>query len=197
MASDSLAYTQVFNPVLQKIAEADRNAVSAAETLRSALLKAEQTRPGWTLEFLTSLLDAENAPAAVKQNLTKLKKVEAPVGDDIAQARQLGKHLVDILSNIRVQIRDKPKFLAAIKEIAVAIKDFLDSVGEVTTKNKSLKNNKKALEEHKKAFIKTSKTFSDTLKAYFKDDKQEPVVFSSADTLIKETTTIMDLLLQK
>eukprot|EP01136_Pigoraptor_vietnamica_P012494 Opistho-1_new@52470 len=197
MATDSLAYQQVFNPVLQKVTEADKNAVSAAETLRSALNKAEQTRPGWLLDFLTALVEADNAPSDVKAKLAKLKKPDVAVSDDIAHVRQLGKHLVDILTNIRVQIRDKPKFVAAIKEIAVAIKDFLDAVTDVAAKNKNLKNNKKALEEHKKAFIKTSKTFSDTLKAYFKDDKQEPVVFSSADTLIKETTTIMDLLLQK
>jgi programmed cell death protein 10 len=88
------------------------------------------------------------------------------------------------------QIEDRTKFLGIIRTIAGNIKDVLETVSEVFTKNTALLGSKdKVLEGHKKVFVRVSKSFSETLKRFFKDGKKDAVL-RSAHRLINQTNLL-------
>lgn len=78
--------------------------------------------------------------------------------------------LKQILSKILDEINDRVRFLHTIKDIASAIKEFLDTVNNVFKKYQF--QNRRALGHQKKEFVNYSKSFNDTLKTYFKSARQ-------------------------
>lgn len=78
--------------------------------------------------------------------------------------------LKQILSKIPDEINDRVRFLHTIKDIASAIKEFLDTVNNVFKKYQF--QNRRALGHQKKEFVNYSKSFNDTLKTYFKSARQ-------------------------
>ncbi|KJE90121.1 hypothetical protein CAOG_01471 [Capsaspora owczarzaki ATCC 30864] len=194
MATHSaFAFDTVVRSALDKVLAEDDSVAPAIETLRAAFERAEQAQMGLVHSIVESILESD-LDAASLGKFREAGKVAKMTESDIQQVLALGTKLVTTLQNLRSQITEKSTFLVAIKQIAGAIKIFLDSVGKVTVTDEGLANHKRLLEDHKKIFIKTSKSFSDTLKGYFKEEFDQGAVFSSADVLIRETTQLMQTL---
>jgi len=88
---------------------------------------------------------------------------------------------------------DRHSFLDRVKEIAIAIKDVLESISDVFRLYS--RETRKQLDFHKRDFVKYSKSFSDTLKLYFRDGKGHSV-FNSAERLVMQTDIILVALKQ-
>ncbi|XP_025078874.1 programmed cell death protein 10-like [Pomacea canaliculata] len=190
----------VICPVLEKL---ERKDISAAQTLRSAISKAESKLPGLTYDLVRGLL--QQAELADKMDLcqtllrlggvTETEEIRIPRSEAIY--RELNDCSVDlkrILGRIPEQIYDRKQFLETIKEIASSIKTLLDAVNKVIAEmppHMVENGTKQVLEDRKKEFVRYSKKFSNTLKEYFRDTSLNQSVFLSANHLIHQTNLIL------
>lgn len=198
---DETPVTSLILPVLIRpiLSQLERRDVSASQTLRSALSKAEAAHPGLTYDLVVGIM--RRADITVNMNEGILRLQGAVSDTDIVEYRlnrsedafqELNKKsaaLKRILSRIPDEITDRKTFLETIKEIASAIKKLLDAVNEVNGFIPG-SNGKQALEQRKREFVKYSKRFSNTLKEYFKEG-QANSVFVSALYLIHQTNMII------
>ncbi|XP_053987914.1 programmed cell death protein 10 [Hylaeus anthracinus] len=192
----SLVLPVILRPILMKL---ERQNVSGAQTLRTALLKAENSHPGITHDLILGII--RRAELNVDMNESVLRLQGAACDYDVVEYRSARSEdafqelnrkstsLKRILSRIPDEITDRKTFLETIKEIASAIKKLLDAVNEVTAFIRGSAG-KQALDQRKREFVKYSKRFSNTLKEYFKEG-QANAVFVSALYLIHQTNMIM------
>jgi len=198
---DETPVTSLILPVLIRpiLSQLERRDVSASQTLRSALSKAEAAYPGLTYDLVVGIMRRGDITVNMNEGILRL---QGAVSDtDIVEYRlnrsedafqELNKKsaaLKKILSRIPDEITDRKTFLETIKEIASAIKKLLDAVNEVNGFIPGT-TGKQALEQRKREFVKYSKRFSNTLKEYFKEG-QANSVFVSALYLIHQTNMII------
>ncbi|XP_067669810.1 programmed cell death protein 10-like [Haliotis asinina] len=194
----------VIGPVLERLEGKD---ISAAQTLRAAIGKADTSLPGLAFDFLRLLL--RKAEISEKVDLcetllrlggaTETEELRIPRSEPIYQElNHCAGDLKRILSRIPEQIYDRKQFLETIKEIANSIKTLLDAVNRVIGEMAPSENgSKQILEDRKKDFVRYSKKFSNTLKDYFRDTNQNQNVFISANYLIYQTNVIMKTVRQE
>ncbi|KAK9879712.1 hypothetical protein WA026_006772 [Henosepilachna vigintioctopunctata] len=192
----SLILPVLIRPILSQLEKQD---VSASQTLRSALTKAEASYPGVTYDLVVGIM--RKGDIAVNMNESILRLQGGVSDTDVVEYRlnrsedafqELNKKsasLKRILSRIPDEITDRKTFLETIKEIASAIKKLLDAVNEVSGFIPG-STGKQALEQRKREFVKFSKRFSNTLKEYFKEGHAN-AVFVSALYLIHQTNMII------
>ncbi|XP_066593120.1 programmed cell death protein 10 [Prorops nasuta] len=192
----SLVFPVILRPIFTKL---ERQNVMAAQALRAALSKAENTCPGITHDFILGII--RRAELNIDMNESVLRLQGAASDYDVIEYRSARSEdafqelnrksicLKRILSRIPDEITDRKTFLETIKEIASAIKKLLDAVNEVTTFIPGPLG-KQTLDQRKREFVKYSKRFSNTLKEYFKEG-QANSVFISALYLIHQTNMIM------
>ncbi|KAF2898960.1 hypothetical protein ILUMI_07221 [Ignelater luminosus] len=198
---DETPVTSLILPILIRpiLSQLERRDVSASQTLRSALSKAESAYPGLTYDLVVGIMRRGDITVNMNEGILRL---QGAVSDtDIVEYRlnrsedafqELNKKsaaLKKILSRIPDEITDRKTFLETIKEIASAIKKLLDAVNEVNGFIPGT-TGKQALEQRKREFVKYSKRFSNTLKEYFKEG-QANAVFVSALYLIHQTNMII------
>lgn len=190
----------VIGPVLEKLEKTD---ISAAQTLRSAISKAERRMPGLAYDLVRHLL--QRAELSDKTDLcqvllrlggqTETEEIRIPRSE--STFRELNTCAVDlkkILGRIPDQIADRKQFLETIKEIASSIKTLLDAVNRVIAElppHMTENGTKQVLEDRKKEFVRYSKKFSNTLKEYFRDPTLNQSVFLSANHLVHQTNLIL------
>lgn len=181
-------------PILEKL---ERKDITAAQTLKTAVSKVENTHPGFLYDLVMGLVKRADLSVNMTESLLKLQG-SVPDCEEFKSTRhedafqELNKKsssLKRILSRIPDEINDRKTFLETIKEIASAIKKLLDAVNEVSGYIPS-PTGKQALDQRKREFVKYSKRFSNTLKDFFREG-QSQAVFLSAICLIHQTNLIM------
>lgn len=192
----SLVLPIILKPILTKL---ERQNVMAAQTIRAALSKAENSHPGITYDLILGIIRRAELNLDMNESVLRLQGAasdydvveyrSARSEDAFQELNRKSASLKRILSRIPDEITDRKTFLETIKEIASAIKKLLDAVNEVTGFIPSL-TGKQALDQRKREFVKYSKRFSNTLKEYFKEG-QANAVFVSALYLIHQTNMIM------
>ncbi|XP_046735953.1 programmed cell death protein 10 isoform X3 [Diprion similis] len=192
----SLVLPVILRPILSKL---ERQNVSAAQTLRAALSKAENSHPGVTHDLVLGIVRRADLNLNMNESILRLQGVASDIDvveyrlarseDAFQELNRKSASLKKILSRIPDEITDRKTFLETIKEIASAIKKLLDAVNEVAGFIPGSAG-KQALEQRKREFVKYSKRFSNTLKEYFKEG-QANAVFVSALYLIHQTNMIM------
>lgn len=204
---DETPVTSLILPVLIRpiLSQLERRDVSASQTLRAALTKAETAYPGLTYDLVVGIM--RRGEITVNMNESILRLQGALTESDVVEHRlnrsedafqELNRKsatLKKILSRIPDEITDRKTFLEIIKEIASAIKKLLDAVNEVNGFIPG-PTGKQALEQRKREFVKYSKRFSNTLKEYFKEG-QANSVFVSALYLIHQTNMIISTVKSK
>ncbi|XP_017784485.1 PREDICTED: programmed cell death protein 10 [Nicrophorus vespilloides] len=204
---DETPVTTLILPVLIRpiLSQLERRDVSASQTLRAALSKAESSFPGLTYDLVVGIL--RRGELNVNMNESILRLQGALNDSDVVEYRlnrsedafqELNKKsatLKKILSRIPDEITDRKTFLEIIKEIASAIKKLLDAVNEVNGFIPG-PTGKQALDQRKREFVKYSKRFSNTLKEYFKEGHANSV-FVSALYLIHQTNMIISTVKSK
>ncbi|XP_046735952.1 programmed cell death protein 10 isoform X2 [Diprion similis] len=170
----SLVLPVILRPILSKL---ERQNVSAAQTLRAALSKAENSHPGVTHDLVLGIVRRADLNLNMNESILRLQGVASDIDVEYRLARsedafqelnRKSASLKKILSRIPDEITDRKTFLETIKEIASAIKKLLDAVNEVAGFIPGSAG-KQALEQRKREFVKYSKRFSNTLKEYFKE----------------------------
>ncbi|XP_029155660.1 programmed cell death protein 10 [Anoplolepis gracilipes] len=192
----SLVLPVILRPILTKL---ERQNVMAAQTLRTALSKAESSHPGITHDLIMGIIRRAELNLDMNESVLRLQGAasdydvveyrSARSEDAFQELNRKSTSLKRILSRIPDEITDRKTFLETIKEIASAIKKLLDAVNEVTGFIPGSAG-KQALDQRKREFVKYSKRFSNTLKEYFKEG-QANAVFVSALYLIHQTNMIM------
>ncbi|KOC67195.1 Programmed cell death protein 10 [Habropoda laboriosa] len=192
----SLVLPVILRPILMKL---ERQNVLAAQTLRTALWKAENSHPGITHDLILGIIRRAELNLDMNESVLRLQGAasdydvveyrSARSEDAFQELNRKSASLKRILSRIPDEITDRKTFLETIKEIASAIKKLLDAVNEVTAFIRGSAG-KQALDQRKREFVKYSKRFSNTLKEYFKEG-QANAVFVSALYLIHQTNMIM------
>lgn len=188
----------VIGPVLEKLEKKD---ISAAQTLRSAFMKVDNTLSGFAYDYVRGLLRKGDMLEKIDMCETLLRLGGTQDSDELRISRpeptfqelnRCATGLKKILSRIPEQIFDRKQFLETIKEIASAIKRLLDAVNRVIAEVPTADNgSKQILEDRKKEFVRYSKKFSNTLKEFFRDAHQNQSVFLSANYLIYQTNVIL------
>ncbi|KAK7090474.1 programmed cell death protein 10-like [Littorina saxatilis] len=190
----------VIGPVLEKLEKKD---ISAAQTLRSAISKAERRMPGLSYDLVRHLLMRAELLEKTDLCRTLLRLGGQTETEDIRIPRseptfkELNTCAVDlkrILGRIPDQISDRKQFLETIKEIASSIKTLLDAVNKVIGEmppHMTENGTRQVLEDRKKEFVRYSKKFSNTLKEYFRDNTLSQSVFLSANHLVHQTNLIL------
>ncbi|KAG5898962.1 hypothetical protein JTB14_004682 [Gonioctena quinquepunctata] len=185
----------LIRPILSELEKQD---VSASQTLRSALTKAEASHPGLTYDLVLGILRKGDLTVNMNESILRLQgavsdsDVEYRLNrseDAFQELNRKSASLKRILSRIPDEITDRKTFLETIKEIASAIKKLLDAVNEVNGFIPGT-TGKQSLEQRKREFVKYSKRFSNTLKEYFKEGHANSV-FVSALYLIHQTNMII------
>ncbi|KAI4478915.1 hypothetical protein M0802_014468 [Mischocyttarus mexicanus] len=192
----SLVLPVILRPILTKL---ERQNVMAAQTLCTALSKAENSYPGIMHDLILGIIQRAELNLDMNESVLRLQGAASDYDvveyrtarseDAFQELNRKSMSLKRILSRIPDEITDRKTFLETIKEIASAIKKLLDAVNEVAAFIPS-STRKQALEQRKKEFVKYSKRFSNTLKEYFKEG-QANAVFVSALYLIHQTNMIM------
>ncbi|XP_063972172.1 programmed cell death protein 10-A [Diachasmimorpha longicaudata] len=192
----SLVLPVILRPILSKL---ESQNVVAAQTLKSALSKAENSHPGITYDLILGIVRRADLSLDMNASVLRLQGVASDCDaieyrsgrseDAFQELNRKSTALKRILSRIPDEITDRKTFLETIKEIASAIKKLLDAVNEVTAFIPGIAG-KQALDQRKREFVKYSKRFSNTLKEYFKEG-QAKAVFISALFLIRQTNMIM------
>ncbi|XP_015122348.1 programmed cell death protein 10-A [Diachasma alloeum] len=192
----SLVLPVILRPILSKL---ESQNVVAAQTLKSALSKAENSHPGIVYDLILGIVRRADLSLDMNASVLRLQGVASDCDtieyrsgrseDAFQELNRKSTALKRILSRIPDEITDRKTFLETIKEIASAIKKLLDAVNEVTAFIPGIAG-KQALDQRKREFVKYSKRFSNTLKEYFKEG-QAKAVFISALFLIRQTNMIM------
>ncbi|XKL60727.1 hypothetical protein PGB90_007784 [Kerria lacca] len=192
----SLVLPVLIRPVLSQL---EKRHVSASQTLRAALSKAEAVHPGFAYDLVIGIMRRGELSVNMNESILRLQGAASEsdaieyrlsrTEDAFQELNKKSASLKKILSRIPDEITDRKTFLETIKEIASAIKKLLDAVNEITGFIPG-PSNKQALEQRKREFVKFSKRFSNTLKDYFKEG-QANAVFVSALFLIHQANMIM------
>ncbi|KAL5004715.1 hypothetical protein ScPMuIL_018171 [Solemya velum] len=194
---------QVMAPILEKLEKKD---ISAAQTLRSAFMKADMNLPGFTYDYLYSIMRKAEIHDKFDMCEVLLRLGGTQDASDLrinrpeqifVELNRRAIYLKEILSRIPDQIYDRKNFLETIKEIANAIRFLLDAVNKVINELPQDTGSKQILEDRKKDFVRNSKKFSNTLKEFFRDTNQNQSVFISADYLIHQTNLILRTMKQE
>ncbi|VEN52551.1 unnamed protein product [Callosobruchus maculatus] len=198
---DETPVTTLILPVLIRpiLSELEKQDVSASQTLRSALTKAEASHPGLTYDLVIGILRKGDLTVDMNESILRLQGAVSDTDaveyrlsrseDAFQELNRKSAALKRILSRIPDEITDRKPFLETIKEIASAIKKLLDAVNEVSAFIPG-STGKQSLEQRKREFVKYSKRFSNTLKEYFKEGHANSV-FVSALYLIHQTNMII------
>ncbi|CAH1963148.1 unnamed protein product [Acanthoscelides obtectus] len=176
---DETPVTTLILPVLIRpiLCELEKQDVSASQTLRSALTKAEASHPGLTYDLVVGILRKGDLTVDMNESILRLQGAVSDTDveyrlsrseDAFQELNRKSAALKRILSRIPDEITDRKPFLETIKEIASAIKKLLDAVNEVSAFIPG-STGKQSLEQRKREFVKYSKRFSNTLKEYFKE----------------------------
>lgn len=136
----SLVLPVILRPILMKL---ERQNVLAAQTLRTALLKAENSHPGITHDLILGIIRRAELNLDMNESVLRLQGTASDYDvveykstrseDAFQELNRKSTSLKRILSRIPDEITDRKTFLETIKEIASAIKKLLDAVNEVTT----------------------------------------------------------------
>jgi len=186
-------------PSLKAVETQDSSAVAALNAIRVALEKAEEANPGLVHDLIDHILESEQSKGG-EDSIEKLLRVadkdldEYKIPETTPELKNLrvkASGLKKILSVIPEHIVNRQQFLSTIKGIAGTIKEMLEAVSTVFSKNSAMLGSQmQPLEQHKKVFVRQAKSFSETLKRFFKDGKKDAVL-RSAHRLVNQTNLIL------
>uniref|UniRef100_A0A1I8I647 Programmed cell death protein 10 n=1 Tax=Macrostomum lignano TaxID=282301 RepID=A0A1I8I647_9PLAT len=194
---ESMVLQYLIQPV---IASLEPMSASHATTLRQAFNRVEQHNPGFCCAFVENLL--RRGDLDVNNDINFHETLLRLAYEEERQAPPLALIILPPTrtccswrSGPRCSKRFSAAYLSsletgnAIKDIANAIKEMLDTVSLVTASIGNAQR-KQSLDQQKKDFIKYSKTFSNKLKTFFKDNSKTDV-YISANQLIYQTNLIL------
>jgi len=193
----SASLHHILFPLLDEVAGNDE---TLSKQLKAAFTKVESVGEGFAHDFVHGVIP-HNANM-IHQTEALLRLAARPCEEynithnhpDFTRLQERAVALKRILCKIPDEITtDRHSFLDRVKEIAIAIKEMLDSISEVFRLYS--RDTRKQLDFHKRDFVKHSKSFSDTLKLYFRDGKRHSV-FRCAERLVMQTDIILVLLKQ-
>ncbi|KAM7536164.1 hypothetical protein Aperf_G00000102136 [Anoplocephala perfoliata] len=157
----------------------------------------EKTLPGFTWNFLRGFMEKFGLKDTldIEQMSLRLSALDNEIpnyNSIVPHSHDLEKYAAElklVLSRIASEIDTRSEFIDLIKQIAGAIKNFLDCIHSIIN---ALSPGviRQDLDEHMKNFVDYSKRFSSTLKGFFRDHKASEL-YASANMLVQQTNLIL------
>ncbi|EUB61064.1 Programmed cell death protein 10 [Echinococcus granulosus] len=165
--------------------------------VRRSFDSVERTLPGFTWIFLRGFMERFGLKDCV--DIEEMSLRLSALDNEIPMYTSIVPHTYDlekyaaelklVLSRIPSEISSRNEFIDLIKQIAGAIKNFLDCIRSVISAM-SQGVISQDLDGHTVNFVDYSKRFSSALKGFFRDHKTNEL-YASANMLVQQTNLIL------
>ncbi|CDI97435.1 Programmed cell death protein 10 [Echinococcus multilocularis] len=191
-----LTLAQVKSPHLNDAVGFEKMQADVANVRRS-FDSVERTLPGFTWIFLRGFMERFGLKDCV--DIEEMSLRLSALDNEIPMYTSIVPHTYDlekyaaelklVLSRIPSEISSRNEFIDLIKQIAGAIKNFLDCIRSVIS---ALSQGviSQDLDGHTVNFVDYSKRFSSALKGFFRDHKTNEL-YASANMLVQQTNLIL------